>query len=71
MKSQALNFKNIVDTIYALPLEDREEIKTLLEHNIADARRNEIANNFKKTLEEVKTGDIEFSSNINDLRKML
>lgn len=71
MKTQALKFNNIVATIYDLPLEERLEIKILLEHNIADARRNEIANNFKKAKGEVKSGTLEFSSNITDLRNML
>ena len=71
MKTQNLNFNNIVATIYGLPLEERLEIKILLEHNIANARRNEIANNFKKAQEEVKSGSLEFSSEMTDLRKML
>ncbi len=71
MKTQDLKFNTIVETIYALPLEDRLEIKMLLEHNIADARRDEIAENFKKSQEEYKTGQLEFSSNINELKQML
>ena len=71
MKTQALQFNSIVETIYSLSLEDRLEIKNLLEHNIADARRNEIANNYKKTQEEYKSGKLKFSSKINDLKEML
>ena len=71
MKTQVLQFNTIVETIYSLPLEDRLEIKNLLEHNIADTRRNEIANNYKKTQEEYKSGKLKFSSKINDLKEML
>jgi len=71
MKTQTLKFNNILETIYGLPLEERLEIKILLEHNIADSRRNEIAKNFKKAQEEDKSGTLEFSSNITDLRNML
>ena len=71
MGTHALKFNNIVETIYGLPLEDRLEIKNLLEHNIADARRNEIANNYKTSLEENKSGKQKFSSLIPDLKKML
>lgn len=71
MKTLALQFNSIVETIYSLPLEDRLEIINLLEHNIADTRRNEIANNHKKTQEDYKSGKLKFSSKINELKKML
>ena len=71
MRTLALQFNNIVETIYSLPLEERVEIKNLLEHNIADSRRNEIANNYKKAQEEHKSGKLKFSSKIIDLKKML
>ena len=71
MRNQALIFSNIVDTIYCLPLEERIEIKNLLEHNIADTRRNEIANNYKKAQKEQEAGSLEFSSKIDELKKAL
>ncbi|MEI6050930.1 MAG: hypothetical protein WCS03_18730 [Bacteroidota bacterium] len=71
MRTHALKFNNIVETIYGLPLEERLEIKNLLEHNIADTRRNEIVNNYKKAQEEFKSGKLKFSSKIFDLKKML
>ena len=71
MRTHLLQFKNIVETIYSLSLEERLELKNLLEHNIADARRNEMADNYKKSQEEFKSDSLEFSANINDLKKML
>ena len=71
MRTHLLQFKNIVETIYSLSLEERLELKNLLEHNIADARRNEMADNYKKSQEEFKSDSLEFSVNINDLKKML
>jgi len=71
MKTQNLNFNTLVKTIYGLSLEDRLEIKSLLEHNIAEARRNEISNNFKISQEENKAGKLKFFSKINQLKKML
>jgi hypothetical protein len=71
MKTQTSKFNNIIETIYSLPFEDRLEIKILLEHNIAESRREKIASNYKKAIEENKTGKLEFSSNINELKKML
>lgn len=71
MKTQAPQFNNIVETIYNLPLEDKLELKNLLEHNIADSRRNEIAANYKHAQNEEKAQKLEFSSNIDDLKQML
>jgi len=71
MKTIVLKFNNILESIYGLPLEDKEEIKILLEHNIADTRRNEIANNYKKSQLEHKSGKLRFSSKMNELKKML
>jgi hypothetical protein len=71
MKSQVLKFNNIIETIYSLPLEDKVEIKTLLEHNIAEARRDEIELNFRKSKAEHKSGKLKFSSRIDELKKML
>ena len=71
MKTQTSKFNNIIETIYSLPFEDRLEIKILLEHNIAESRREKIASNYKKAIEENKAGKLEFSSNINELKKML
>ncbi|MFA5970982.1 MAG: hypothetical protein WC780_01425 [Lentimicrobiaceae bacterium] len=71
MKTQTLKFSNIIDSIYSLPLEDRLEIKNLLEHNIADERRNEIEINFKKSLVEENSGKLIFSSNITELKEIL
>jgi hypothetical protein len=41
-------FGDIVDTIYNLPLEDKLELKILLENNIAEVKRNEFKKNGKK-----------------------
>ena len=71
MKEPTMNFNDIVETIYSLPLEDRKEIITLLEHNVADSRREEIANNFKVSNLESKSGKLKFSSKISELKKML
>jgi hypothetical protein len=71
MKTTVLNYNNIIETLYALPLEDRQEIKILLEHNIADARRDEIEQNFRKSKAEHKSGKLKFTSKINELKTML
>jgi hypothetical protein len=71
MKANQSNFNNIVESIYNLPLEFKEELKNLLEHNIADDRRKEIANNYKSALKEHASGKLKFSSSVDELKKML
>lgn len=71
MKTAAGQFNSIVESVYNLPLEYKEELKSLLEHNIADARREEIAANYKAAQKEERSGKLKFSSSVQGLKKML
>ncbi|HAH22265.1 MAG TPA: hypothetical protein DCL77_00590 [Prolixibacteraceae bacterium] len=71
MKTQVIQFNNIVDILYNLPLEEKVELKNLLEHNIADARRDEMVSNYKQAQEEEKAQKLKFSSDIEELKQML
>lgn len=71
MKTQVSNFTTIVDSIYSLPMEDKLELKSLLDLNIAELNRDKIAQNFKSALEEQKNGSLSFSANLSTLKKML
>lgn len=70
MKTQGSQFNNILETIYNLPLEDKLELKNLLEHNIADSRKNEIAAHYKQALEEEKAHKLKFSPSIEELKSL-
>jgi hypothetical protein len=71
MKTFAFRFNNIVDKIYSLPIEEKVELKNLLENNIAESRRNEITSNYSKTRGKEKSDKLKFSSDINELKNML
>ena len=71
MKAETVNFNSIVETIYNLPLGDKIEIVTLLEHNIADSRRTEIVSNYKKSKLEHTAGKLKFLASTSELKKML
>lgn len=71
MKTLSLQFNDFVDKIYSLPLEDKVELKNLLEHNIAESKRNEIAENYMLARAEEEAGKLMFSSNIAELKKIL
>lgn len=64
-------FGKLVDSLYGLPLSDKQEVMKLLEKNIAEERRNEIFRNFQASKEEHKKGSLEFSNDIETLKKML
>ena len=61
----------ILEAAYNLPIEDRVELKNLLENNIADSRRDEIYQNYKTSLVANKKGKLKFSDDIKKLKKMI
>lgn len=63
------SFSGIVDEIYSLRLEDRQELLNLIRNNIAEERRNEIYNNYLAAKDEENKGALSFSSDINQLKK--
>jgi hypothetical protein len=67
----SLTFSKIIESIYKLPLQDREELRDLLENNITESRRKEILDNYKLSKIEEKMGKLEFSSNIEELKTKL
>lgn len=71
MREEKNGFSEIVDSIYNLPIEDRVELQSLLESNIAESRRNEMASNAKEAKSELKEGNLKFSSSIDKIKKML
>lgn len=71
MSTKQLQYNEIVDKIYSLPLEVKRDLKNLLENNIADERRNEIAENLRIARKEEKAGNLEFSSDIEKLKKII
>lgn len=66
-----VQFSEIVESVYNLPLEDRLELQSLLEHNVSEARRNEIAHNIQIARDEQISGKLVFSSDINELKQLL
>jgi len=71
MKDVGLDFNSVLERVYELPLESKEELKELLSRNIADERRDEIARGFKSAQKEQKAGKLRFSSDVIALKKSL
>lgn len=62
-------YSNLIKKMYDLPLEDKLEIRNLLDHNIAESKREAILKNFK--LAQLEEKDLKFSSKISELKKSL
>ena len=71
MKTEKIQFNEIVEKIYKLPLEIKQELKNLLENNIADERRAEIAKNVKLAQVEEKDAKLEYASDMDKLKQMM
>ena len=52
-------------------VEEKEELRFLLERALIEERRGEIQSNNRRSLDEVKRGKLKFSSSIGDLKKSL
>ena len=57
-------FGAIVDVIYGLPLEERLDLRNLLDHNITEARRIEIQRNGQEARRAEKNNELVFSDNV-------
>jgi hypothetical protein len=67
----ALNFNEIIEKVLELPLEEKMELIDLLEQQIAEGRQDEIAQNYKEAQSDLSADKMNFSSDIDELQKML
>lgn len=64
-------FHDVVEAIKSLSTDQKQEITVLLQQYIREERREEIYENLQLAQEEQKQGKLNFSSDINELRKMI
>jgi hypothetical protein len=64
-------FESVVEQARACSTEEKEELKFLLERAIIEERRGEIRANHRRSQDEVKRGNLKFSSSVSQLRKSL
>lgn len=67
----AVRFDNVVDMVHKLSLDEKKEMKTILEKTIIEQRRDEIYKNYLKSKKALADKKLKFSSNINELKKMV
>jgi hypothetical protein len=66
-----MSFETLVEKVRTCSVEEKEELKFLLERALIEERRGEIRGNHRRSLDEVKRGKLKFSSSVNDLKKSL
>ena len=65
------SFETLVEEVRTRTVEEKEELKFLLERALIEERRDEIRANHRRSQDEVKRGKLKFSSSIADLKKSL
>jgi hypothetical protein len=66
-----MTFSDVVETIKNLSTDEKQELQLLLKQYLREERREEMYQNFKSAQVEQQKGELEFSSNINELRIMI
>ena len=64
-------FDSLVDEIRSRSVEEKAELRLLLDRELIEARRSEMAANHRSARREEKRGALKFSAKVSDLRKSL
>ena len=64
-------FNNIIDMVQKLSLDEKEEVKFILERSIVEQRREEIYNNYKDSKKKYEKNKLKFSDNMDELKIMV
>jgi hypothetical protein len=67
-KINIMTFTNIVSEIQNLSFEDKENLKKLLEKYLIEEKRENIYNDYKESVQELKEGRLKFSDDIKELK---
>lgn len=65
------NFAGVVEEVKQLSSDEKQELKDLIEVYLTEERREEILTNCRESLKELRSGNLKFSSDINELKAML
>jgi hypothetical protein len=66
-----MTFRDVVKIINSLSTDEKRELQLLLQHYLREERRDEIYNNFMVAQVEQQKGELSFSSDITELRKLI
>ncbi|GAB4544849.1 MAG: hypothetical protein Tsb0014_38890 [Pleurocapsa sp.] len=66
-----MSFSDVVETIKNLSFAEKKEIQALLAQYLREERREEIYDNYQKSILEEQKGELNFSSNIDELKQLI
>jgi CRISPR/Cas system-associated protein Cas5 (RAMP superfamily) len=66
-----MSFNDVVETIKSLSVEEKQEIQMLLAQYLREERREEMYNNYQQSRLEEQSGDLKFSSNLDELKQLI
>lgn len=64
-------YNTLVEEVKKLSVEEKEELKFLIEKYLVEERRDEIFKNYQESMKEVEEEQLEFSGDIKRLKEML
>lgn len=64
-------YNTLVEEVKKLSVEEKEELKFLIEKYLVEERRDEIFKNYQKSKKEIEEEQLEFSGDIKRLKEML
>jgi len=64
-------FSDLVEVIKSLPTHEKREIQLLLQQYLREERRDEFYKNYQAAKVEQQKGELNFSSNIIELKKLI
>ncbi len=66
-----MTFNDVIEGIKSLSTDEKEEIKSLLQQYLREEHRDKIYENFQAAQKEQQQGNLKFSNQINELRKLI
>ena len=64
-------YNTLVEEVKKLSVEEKEELKFLIEKYLVEERRDEIFKNYQESKREIEEEQLEFSGDIKRLKEML
>jgi hypothetical protein len=65
------SFDTLVEQVKSRSVEEREELRFLLERSLVSERRQAMKSNFRRSRLELKQGRLKFSSSVRELKRSL
>ncbi len=66
-----VSFVDVVENVKQLSIEEKQELKDLIDSYLIEERREEIYQNYQKSKQNYAEGNLNFSTNLDELEAML